>query len=145
MDWALGLSLGTPAGLNAIGQVGGEKTFGRLSGFMLPTLAGLQLEYGYYLTRTRRTNVAISAMAAAMDGTTHQMLGGTTHYSWAGVGAAVSTTLSGFFLEAGIALGSGEYTSTSSNWFSGASSTTHTPIESPQFMAQIGYLYEFGR
>jgi hypothetical protein len=115
--WGLGISVGTPAGVNAILEASGKRFFGRVTGLMLPTLAGIQLEYGYFVTGTRRTNIGLSVIAAASDSRYSGIFGGSTHATWSGVGFAASTTLSGFFLQGGITWGEGGVTQTSGGLF----------------------------
>jgi hypothetical protein len=144
LRWGLGVTLGTPAGLNAVVEASSDRQFGRFSGFALPTIAGAQLEYGYFVVQTRRTNIGLSALIATTVGTGHGMLGGTSHMSWSGAGLALSTTLSGFFVQAGLTWGYGSVTTTSRGWFSSQTSTSSSEFTSPQLCAQIGYLYHFG-
>jgi hypothetical protein len=145
MDWGLGVTLGTPAGLNLVWEGSQARYFGRISGMILPSIAGAQVEFGYFITGTRRCNLGLSTLLATSYGSREGMLGGSSQMSWSGVGFALSSNLHGFFLQAGLTWGSGSVTSTSHGLFTSTTYTSTREYTSPQVCAQLGYLYEFGK
>ncbi|MBE0643932.1 MAG: hypothetical protein IH600_07610 [Bacteroidetes bacterium] len=121
----LGVSVGTPAGLNFMvghwfGIVGT-----RLSGMYLgSTISGIQANIGFKLS----DNSNRSHVLAAVFGTSHLVEDEGSFFererNWTYIGAAYNLNLSGFHLEAGLTVGDGNFSS-------------------PQIILQLGYMYRF--
>ncbi|MCB2205246.1 hypothetical protein KQI65_10895 [bacterium] len=130
----LGINIGTPGGLNlAYGHWFGGIGL-RLSGMIYgPSLSGLQLNLGFKLSDTYR----MSHVLALVGGVSHFELEEETYYSsyslithrtrvydWTYLGGIWEMNWWGFFLQTGLAVGSGDFSN-------------------PQLMLQIGYMYRF--
>ncbi len=121
----LGVNFGTPGGLNlAFGRWFGIAG-ARLSGMYLgDALAGVQGNIGFKLS----DNSNRSHVLAAIFGTSQLKENSGTYWqrsrSWTYIGAAYELNLHGFFLQAGLSVGSGDFSS-------------------PQLMLQLGYMYRF--
>lgn len=111
----LGVNFGTPGGLNlAAGYWFGTVGL-RLSGMYLGDIAGVQGNVGFKLS----DNSTRSHVLAAVFGTSE-----VERKNWTYIGGVYELNLSGFFLQAGATIGSGDFTS-------------------PQLIFQIGYMHRF--
>ena len=112
----LGITLGTPSGLNLAGG-GWNGRFGvRATGmFYGPSFYGFQTTLGFKLLDDPKTlhsvGLAFGTFRWEFD-------------DWTSVGAVYNTNFRGFFLETGLEVGRGDFSS-------------------PQFVLQIGYMRRF--
>lgn len=119
-----GVTLGTPGGLNAvIGRWFGP--FGlKLSGMYLGSLYGAQLEFSAKLSENKVRTHAITGMLGTLHLDTKNDFNLTEHKNWDYFGLAYTLNVSGFYLQAGLSVGNGSFTS-------------------PQILFQIGYVHRF--
>lgn len=126
-----GFNIGTPGGLNlAFGGFGDVVGF-RLSGFYLPTIAGIQANLNFKLYESRNTLINIALLAGSMEAKDPNNNSNSYPYSadnpfkyWTYYGMALDMNFSGFFLELGLSDGKGDFSS-------------------PQLLFQIGYMKRF--
>jgi hypothetical protein len=121
----LGINFGTPAGLNIAAGYWFGIVGTRLSGMYLgSTISGIQANVGFKMS----DNSNRSHVLAAVFGASHLILDEDSYFererNWTYVGAAYNLNLGGFFLEAGVTVGHGDYSS-------------------PQVVLQLGYMYRF--
>jgi hypothetical protein len=111
----VGISIGTPAGLNfSLGYWFGAVN-GRISGMYWGRLNGLQGDFGYRMFDNGRWNHALALVVGRLENEDGH---------WLYVGPAYELRFGGLFLEGGLAIGSGIYTG-------------------PQVVVQFGYSYRF--
>ncbi len=124
----VGITIGTPSGLNLVAGYMWRHVGVRLSGLYLGSISGVQLGIPINIARFESTSHDISLVAATSSITTHQtdVFGGTTevNHNFTGVGPAYELNAGGFYLELGLLFGSGTYSS-------------------PQLAFQIGYVHAF--
>ncbi|MFZ1729990.1 MAG: hypothetical protein WBQ23_02215 [Bacteroidota bacterium] len=123
--YELGVNIGTPAGINlAMG-----KWFGivgaRLSGMYFgDQLAGLQGNIGFKLSDNRKRSHVLAAIFGASHLEENYRTSQQRSLEWTFVGAVYELNLRGFFVQGGLTVGSGDFSS-------------------PQAFFQIGYMYRF--
>ncbi len=129
----LGVTLGTPAVLNLVLGKHFDNLMVKASGFYLGSDAkGIQFEIGYKLAEFARTYHAINIAGGFSEmRTTSSTLNDTDNelcpsklYKWNYIGIVYNLNTNGFYLQSGLSIGEGDYIS-------------------PQFMFQIGYVYQF--
>lgn len=125
-----GVTFGTPAALNLVIAKHFDKLMLKASGFYLGNVAkGLQIEFGYKLSEFARTYHAISLVGGLSELRAKQVsiFGGGESYvqqNWNYVGIAYNLNTNGFYLQTGLSVGEGDF-------------------DNPQFMLQIGYVYQY--
>ncbi len=120
----LGVNFGTPAGINfAMGYQFGLVGL-RLSGMIWGRpISGLQMNVGFRLSDNADRSHVVAAILGSME--VEEDLGFSSRMrEWNYVGAVYELNLSGFFLQAGATVGSGDFSS-------------------PQLVFQIGYMHRF--
>ncbi|PLX33274.1 MAG: hypothetical protein C0600_00735 [Ignavibacteria bacterium] len=127
----LGLNFGTPAGLNiAVGRWFGPLG-ARLSGMVYGSLlSGAQLNLGVKLSDNHNRSHVLAATVGALsleeeDAYWSPYYGFSSRTrSWTYIGAVYELNLHGFFLQAGLSVGDGDFSN-------------------PQILLQLGYMYRF--
>ncbi len=123
----LGVTLGTPAGLNVVGAKHFDNLMVKASGFYLGKNAkGIQFEIGYKLAEFARTYHAINIVAgvAELRESNAKYINNYIYKSWQYLGVVYNLNTNGFYLQTGLSHSYGDF-------------------PSPQFLLQIGYVYQF--
>jgi hypothetical protein len=115
----LGAAFGTPSGLLLESGVYSGKWSVRGSGMYLGSMSGVQVNLGYALKKSERYDIFMGIAAG-----TSKFLFEDELIRWTYIGPYGELNMHGFFLEMGLSVGRGTYTS-------------------PQMMGQIGYILEF--
>lgn len=123
-----GITFGTPSGLNLVVATHIGKIMIKGSGLYLGDIAkGLQFEIGYKLSEFARTYHAINLVGgySSLQSKEQTIFGEqTVQKKWTYVGIVYNLNTNGFYLQPGLSIGTGDFTN-------------------PQFMFQIGYVYQF--
>lgn len=136
----LGGTIGTPAAINFVFGKHFDKYMVKASGMYLGRTAhGIQLELGLKLSEFKRTYHAVNIIGGysflqieSLSQNSGYKQYESTEWSYGGIVYNLNTN--GFYLQAGLSLGSGIY----SHPTKGIEDVTN-----PQFMFQIGYVYQF--
>ena len=125
----LGVTLGTPAGLNVVGAKHFDNLMVKASGFYLGyPVKGIQLELGYKFSEYDRTYNAFNIVAGIAEYGEKERIN--FHWSiynyksWKYIGIVYNLNTNGFYLQSGLSIGEGDFTN-------------------PQLLLQVGYVYQF--
>ena len=135
----LGGTLGTPAALNFIFGKHFDKYMVKVSGMYLGrTAKGIQLELGLKLSEFKRTYHALSLVGgySYLEYEEKKNYGYNINRieEWTYGGLVYNLNTNGFYLQAGLSLGNGVYSNETG---------IIEDMPNPQFIFQIGYVYQF--
>ncbi|PKL80874.1 MAG: hypothetical protein CVV25_02855 [Ignavibacteriae bacterium HGW-Ignavibacteriae-4] len=121
----IGAALGTPGGINLTGAIHSDKLVVRLSGMLLNTISGIQVDLGFKFSEVKQTYHALSLVAgmSKIEDADLRGYGYSIYNTWDYVGINYNMNSKGFLLGVGLSAGSGSYSS-------------------PQLLFQIGYSYQ---
>lgn len=124
----LGVVVGTPSGVNLTSAIHANDFIFRLTGMYLPTIYGLQADFGYKFSESDETYHAITLAGGVSRFETSNDYDYYYHYQlydyWDYVGLNYMLNTRGFLFAIGLSAGSGTF-------------------PSPQLLIQVGYSYQF--